>query len=856
MYRAKPESPEDGFREIELLALEALEYDARLGIERNTVMFSYFYVLVDEVAHKTIFISMGGALEAFHYSVTNHAKQENDDRCTLDMKRYTKHNFCSSMPVFLERKDHQCKNIAMPRRKKSKCDDVEFENSHLEKIVESLAQSMAHMQTSISDLAVSIQSQNQNRIDQHDVGRSKGDVSSKQYISIWRDLGGGAVYFCPGGSLHPMQFLNKIERLFNDAGVPEEAKLFKTICCRLAMNKEQKLGCYDDFRRAFRERYWNAEHERALYYDLKYGEYTGGNRGDYLLKVAGSASYLSNLIPESDLVQMLVDHFPSEIKRGVVLNGIKNLDDFERYLRMLDGTYEEDRRRGGSRGVLGHRRDEGQNRGNTREIRYLTAFNAEPEALLSDPEEEVVEENFKSPVFRGIVNQLRDKGVLIPSLPISDVSVSVAVGGKKYRVKGQVLLSVEVESGGNENKRFTFLICVVIPQLNISVLFGSDWLVAAQVNLDFHRMLLSMPGVGFEIKIYFENNADGVLALNFISGQGSNRHKYTDSEFRQAVSKSDNLNDHDNRMADSLSRNPLPRITCSSPDMKNSANVALMNIVKQYRLIKENLSQIGRDQLEDEGLEKIIGVLKGERIKGVSAGKGTDLVQYPSVSYFGLFPEGNVTERANREIDRVLRALCAERHTKWAVYLDQIEDCLNNVVHESTGETPSLVNTFFKLPGSELPKPDLQCTWSLVHERLKSNAEKRKKKLNDITTEFRVGDAVLVRQHPISSAMDASIKKFFLLHEGPYWVSKVVVPNCYQVIDKDGVVIGRHNIKNLKKFVSFNALEQTWLYATTSIAIEVYKTAMNIGEICAIVNSMTQSNILPCATMFLGRKID
>nr|CAI5869338.1 unnamed protein product [Callosobruchus analis] len=147
----------------------------------------------------------------------------------------------------------------MSRRKKYKCDDVEFENSHLEKIVESLAQSMAQMQTSISDLAVSIQCQNQNRIDQHDVGRSKGDVSSKQYISIWRDLGGGAVYFCPGGSLHPMQFLNKIERMFNDAGVPEEAKVGLAMSCLKqsaadwAMNKEQKLGCYDDFRPAFRE---------------------------------------------------------------------------------------------------------------------------------------------------------------------------------------------------------------------------------------------------------------------------------------------------------------------------------------------------------------------------------------------------------------------------------------------------------------------------------------------------------------------------------------------------------------------------------------------------------------------------
>ncbi|VEN53305.1 unnamed protein product [Callosobruchus maculatus] len=1361
----------------------------------------------------------------------------------------------------------------MARRKKSRCCEDEMENtSRLEKIVESLAQSMANMQTSISNLAVTIENQNDSR--------PKGEVIvNKHYISLWRDLGGGNVFFCPGGSLHPVQFLDKIERLFRDAGVPDEAKVGLAINCLRqsaadwALNKEKNLASYDDFKRAFRERYWNAEHERALYYDIKYGEYTGGSRGDYLLKIAGSASYLSNSIDEGDLVTMIVDHFPTEIKRGVILNGIKRLDDLAKYLRVLDGSYEDERRRGGPRGNL--RTPPVRNLGNqsnlqregggnhNREIRYLTSFNAEPEALLSESEEESKEENFKSPVFSGVisgqlvdilidsgsqisavseefVSQLKDKEIQVPSLPISDMSVSAAVGGKKYRVKEQVLLSVTVESDGDNTQQFTFSnICVVVPKLNTPVLFGSDWLVASQVNLDFHKMVLSLPGAGFEIKIKFETKRDGVLALNFIAGQNAKRHTYTDSEFQQAVSKAENLNeveksslytllkkydvvfsetpglikgfehtikmkdktpffkrsypipvayrneverqvkemvawnviepaqtefvsplvvvkkrdgsaricldarmlnkrmendhvlppkpeellmkfrkgqvlstldltasywqieikeddrkftgflydnetyvfkvlpfglstsvaslikavkeilgpqsegfvsayvddllinsdnfeehlkhlefvlqklkernvtvklrkcmfvrsevpylghiisgegvrmdpdriraiqefptprnirdlrgflglvnferrfssgfadltvpllrllrkgvrwewqsaeqaafdliketylkvtmvvhpdfsktfyvqgdssgfdvgsclfqwngsenrnviayasrtlkgaelnytvtekealsivfalqqwrcivlgqdlvvlsDHkslsflmdaklktarltrwtmflqefnfrieycpgkDNKVADSLSRNPLPRITCSLPDTKNSVHVALMKIVKEYRLVKENLCQIGQDQLEDEGLRKIIGVLKGEKIKGFNEEKvkriinwfkihdgllfrrGTedspgyklcvprnqvlDLVkqQHAEIGHFGVkktiafvqrafywakmskqirkvvlscdlcqkskickrlvgknhtivtdrpgrlvfldlmgplpksrggvvyilavidgfsryvklyaikkanaraivnhlkndyfirvgvperiisdnatqfhskiwkkelesyniqvchtsvyFPEGNVTERVNREIGRLLRALCHEKHTKWSMYLSQIEDCLNNVVHESTGfspsllhfgtETPSHISDLFQFPVSDVSKPELQQRWVLAYEKLSVKAKRNDSKNDGKMSAFEVSDAVLVRQHPISSAIDATIKKFFLLYEGPYFVSKIIAPNCYELVDKEGTSIGRHNIKNLKKYVSHTRL--------------------------------------------------
>lgn len=59
------------------------------------------------------------------------------------------------------------------------------------------------------------------------------------------------------------------------------------------------------------------------------------------------------------------------------------------------------------------------------------------------------------------------------------------------------------------------------------------------------------------------------------------------------------------------------------------------------------------------------------------------------------FPQGNTTERVNREIGRLLRAWCCEKHTRWAYMLKEVEHCLNNVVHESTGFTPNYLHFGF-----------------------------------------------------------------------------------------------------------------------------------------------------------------
>lgn len=51
------------------------------------------------------------------------------------------------------------------------------------------------------------------------------------------------------------------------------------------------------------------------------------------------------------------------------------------------------------------------------------------------------------------------------------------------------------------------------------------------------------------------------------------------------------------------------------------------------------------------------------------------------------YPKGNMTERVNREIVRLLRAYSSQ-HTKWSNYLHDIEKWINHAVHESTGYAP------------------------------------------------------------------------------------------------------------------------------------------------------------------------
>lgn len=186
------------------------------------------------------------------------------------------------------------------------------------------------------------------------------------------------------------------------------------------------------------------------------------------------------------------------------------------------------------------------------------------------------------------------------------------------------------------------------------------------------------------------------------------------------------------------------------------------------------------------------------------------LVSHTSV----YFPQGNLTERVNREIGRLLRTFCYSQHTKWAMVIKDIQQWLNRVVHSGTSFSPEVIhfgrtpsNQFInhiEYPESEFPKLENDQIIVLAHERLLSKAEKRKLR-HDQTRKlikFKVGDRVLVRTHPQSSAESNEIKKFFLLFRGPGTVIAIKGPNSYEIQDDtSGASLGIQNIYNLKPYV-------------------------------------------------------
>nr|CAI5868378.1 unnamed protein product [Callosobruchus analis] len=175
------------------------------------------------------------------------------------------------------------------------------------------------------------------------------------------------------------------------------------------------------------------------------------------------------------------------------------------------------------------------------------------------------------------------------------------------------------------------------------------------------------------------------------------------------------------------------------------------------------------------------------------------------------FPEGNMTERYNREIGRILRTYCYDQHTRWAYILDYLEFCLNNAINESTGFAPVLlqfgraecqpINKYLSFPVCEEDEGTQGRVLMLARERLLSKAERRAEKTKfHRSIEFKEGDKVLLRSHHLSSAEDKVIKKFFLLFEGPYWVARQAGPNSYVLKDDKGRWLPHQNVVNLKPY--------------------------------------------------------
>lgn len=151
-------------------------------------------------------------------------------------------------------------------------------------------------------------------------------------------------------------------------------------------------------------------------------------------------------------------------------------------------------------------------------------------------------------------------------------------------------------------------------------------------------------------------------------------------------------------------------------------------------------------------------------------------------------PAANPSERAIREVSRIIRTYCHDKHSRWAVDIKLFENFLNSVVHESTGFSPNELqygNEPVKFLPAKLSFPakaplSLDEKLILAEATLKTKAERRA-----VThpgrpyQSFQTGELVLLRANNLSSAIKAETKKLLLLFEGPFRIKKVIRDHTY-----------------------------------------------------------------------------
>ena len=182
-------------------------------------------------------------------------------------------------------------------------------------------------------------------------------------------------------------------------------------------------------------------------------------------------------------------------------------------------------------------------------------------------------------------------------------------------------------------------------------------------------------------------------------------------------------------------------------------------------------------------------------------------VLYSSIRH----PQSNPVERSMREIGRILRTYCSERHTNWDTHVSFVQDCLKFTTHQSTGFTP------FYLHYGKHPKEQIQMLFPRLcpetvdrevqlraaNDRLQRAFEHRCASQKSISTvRINVGDLVLLRVPHLSNAAQNQIYKFFHVYEGPYKVTKLCGPNAFELClpENENKIKGVYNRLNLRRY--------------------------------------------------------
>lgn len=190
-------------------------------------------------------------------------------------------------------------------------------------------------------------------------------------------------------------------------------------------------------------------------------------------------------------------------------------------------------------------------------------------------------------------------------------------------------------------------------------------------------------------------------------------------------------------------------------------------------------------------------------------------------------PQANPVERANRTLKTMIAQYCETDHRKWDQYLSDFQLAVNSSRHESTGFSPAFLNfgRELHLPNS-LYQQDTAVPEAPEDNRISPSHTDRFTRLTEIYQLVRVnlarafstqshhynlrrrdwqchlGDLVMKRENPLSSAPKNFAAKLAPKFSGPYTVCRILSPVVYDLKDASGRKLNRIHIKDLKPFIN------------------------------------------------------
>ena len=152
-------------------------------------------------------------------------------------------------------------------------------------------------------------------------------------------------------------------------------------------------------------------------------------------------------------------------------------------------------------------------------------------------------------------------------------------------------------------------------------------------------------------------------------------------------------------------------------------------------------------------------------------------------------------------------------HKKWPELIPKIESWLNTTISGSTGFTPVELmfndirpDIFSKILNKKKEQQpnneELQDKITLAYLTMKKKAAKRKRSRQVGSTRWEPGlnEEVLLKCQPTSDAALGITAKFMRPFDGPWVITKIIPPSCYEISDKEGKIRGTFHKTALKKY--------------------------------------------------------